>query len=55
MNFNNKVAIVTGGTSGIGRGVVKALSDRGVRLIINGRDEEKGQNLIKTLNTHWKN
>jgi NAD(P)-dependent dehydrogenase (short-subunit alcohol dehydrogenase family) len=36
----NEVAIVTGGTRGIGAAIAKALADRGVKLILNGRDQD---------------
>ena len=53
--IKDKVAIITGGTSGIGKGVVQALNNEGARLIINGRDPEKGRKLIKELtgNAHF--
>lgn len=35
MNLNNKVAIVTGGGTGIGRATCLALSRRGVKVVVN--------------------
>ena len=43
---DNKVAVVTGAASGIGRATAIALSDAGARLVLADRDED---NLDKTL------
>ncbi len=40
MSLNNKVAVVTGGGSGIGLSVVKRLLDEGARVVVNDLDEE---------------
>ncbi|MGO4775450.1 SDR family NAD(P)-dependent oxidoreductase, partial [Lysobacter sp. 2RAB21] len=37
MSTQNKVAIVTGASQGIGAGVVQALRDRGYRIVANSR------------------
>lgn len=34
MNFNGKVAIVTGGAQGLGRAISKALLEAGMKVII---------------------
>lgn len=39
--MTNKVAIVTGGGQGIGRGIALRLSKDGYSVIINGRTQEK--------------
>ena len=38
--FQGKVAVVTGGTSGIGLGVAKAYAQEGAHVVITGRNEE---------------
>jgi len=39
--FQNKVAIVTGSTSGIGLAIARAYAARGCRLVINGLGDEE--------------
>lgn len=43
MEFKNQIAVITGGTSGIGLATAKMLSDRGARAVLIGRDAEKGR------------
>ncbi len=38
--FTNKVAVITGGNSGIGLAVAKEFSRRGANVVISGRDEK---------------
>src|SRR3954451_19899765 len=38
--FRNKVAVVTGGNSGIGLAAAQELARRGARVVISGRDEK---------------
>jgi NAD(P)-dependent dehydrogenase (short-subunit alcohol dehydrogenase family) len=47
--FEGRTALVTGGTDGIGREVARALARKGVKTIIVGRDQEKGQAAEKEL------
>lgn len=45
-SMQDKVAIVTGGAGGIGRGVTLELARRGASVVINGRDAAKAARLI---------
>jgi NAD(P)-dependent dehydrogenase (short-subunit alcohol dehydrogenase family) len=49
MNINNKVAIVTGGASGLGRATVEALISAGAKVAIFDVDEDKGESLSESL------
>jgi NAD(P)-dependent dehydrogenase (short-subunit alcohol dehydrogenase family) len=39
-DHRDEVAIITGGTRGIGAAIAKALADRGARLVLNGRNRD---------------
>jgi NAD(P)-dependent dehydrogenase (short-subunit alcohol dehydrogenase family) len=42
MRLEDKVAVVTGGTSGIGRATAVLFAAEGARVVFTGRDEERG-------------
>jgi NAD(P)-dependent dehydrogenase (short-subunit alcohol dehydrogenase family) len=46
MTFDSKIAVVTGGSSGIGLGIAKDLAKHGARVIITGRNAEKLQKAV---------
>ncbi len=48
-NLKGKVSIVTGGASGIGLATVKALIDKGGKVVISDNNEEAGKALEKQL------
>lgn len=49
MEFKNKVALITGGSSGIGFAVAKKLAEKGSKIAIVGRNEKKGQIALEKL------
>lgn len=51
MSFENKVAVVTGGGSGIGRGISERYANEGAKVIIAGRRE----NVLKEVADSNKN
>ncbi|MBV9868605.1 MAG: SDR family oxidoreductase [Abitibacteriaceae bacterium] len=50
-NITGKAAVVTGGTSGIGRAVAQLLAERGARVLIFGRHEEELQAALTEIQT----
>ena len=50
MDLNNKVAIVTGGSKGIGRGIADALVREGVNVCISARKRNEIDQAVKELN-----
>jgi NAD(P)-dependent dehydrogenase (short-subunit alcohol dehydrogenase family) len=49
MRFNGKVAIITGGTSGIGLATAQFLSQEGARVILMARNLTRGQEAVKRI------
>ncbi len=50
--MKDKVVIVTGGTSGIGKSIAIAFAKRGARVVISGRNEETLSQCEKELKTY---
>jgi 3-oxoacyl-[acyl-carrier protein] reductase len=50
MDLNGKIAIVTGGTRGIGRAIAESLVRAGTRVAITARNEQELSNTVSQLN-----
>ena len=49
MNFESKVVLVTGATTGIGRATAEAFAAAGARLVVTGRTVAAGEQLVDEL------
>jgi NAD(P)-dependent dehydrogenase (short-subunit alcohol dehydrogenase family) len=48
-SLENKVAVVTGGTSGIGKAAALALAKAGAKVVVAGRRENDGQAVVQAI------
>jgi NAD(P)-dependent dehydrogenase (short-subunit alcohol dehydrogenase family) len=51
--LHNKVAIITGATSGIGEATARIFASHGARLVLAGRSAERGEALAQELKTKY--
>ncbi len=49
MSFEGKAVLVTGSTSGIGRAAAELFAARGGDVIVTGRDQARGQQVVDTI------
>jgi NAD(P)-dependent dehydrogenase (short-subunit alcohol dehydrogenase family) len=52
LRLENQVAVVTGGTRGIGEGIVRRFVEEGAKVVFSGRSSEKGKALEEELNSN---
>lgn len=51
--LNNKTALVTGSTKGIGKAIALELAKEGVNVLINGRNNEDVEEIVKEIKTAY--
>jgi NAD(P)-dependent dehydrogenase (short-subunit alcohol dehydrogenase family) len=49
MDLQDKKALITGGTSGMGIAVALAMAEKGASVIITGRDETRGASTVEEI------
>src|ERR1700684_1265029 len=49
MSFDGKTVLVTGSTSGIGRAAAERFGREGATVIVTGRDETRGREVVATI------
>ena len=45
MKLKDKVAIITGGTSGMGEGIARLFAREGASVVVSGRNERRGNDI----------
>jgi len=49
MKLDGKVALITGGTSGIGSAAARRLAAEGAAVVITGRSAERGEEVVREI------
>lgn len=52
MNVKNAIALVSGGSAGIGYSIAKTLVESGAKVAVTGRDQARLKQTAKTLGVH---
>src|SRR5581483_7456307 len=51
MRLQGKTALVTGATSGIGQAIAEAFAREGARVVVAGRNEQRGKAVVDEIHT----
>ena len=49
MRLQGKTALITGATSGIGQAIAEAFAREGARVVVSGRNEQRGKAVVETI------
>jgi NAD(P)-dependent dehydrogenase (short-subunit alcohol dehydrogenase family) len=49
MSLENKTALITGSTDGVGRLVARRLAEQGARVLVHGRDRARGEQVVEAI------
>lgn len=54
LQFEDKLVVVTGSTSGIGKGIAKSFLQEGAKVIVNGRSQSRVEETVNELSSFGK-